>query len=79
MKEVTVQEFGCLAAELIHAVAEGEYVTIFNDGVPIAQLVPVLRPQVVRKFGALNGKVSMADDFDAQLPDDIQAAFDGKS
>jgi hypothetical protein len=30
-----------------------------------------------RKYGLLKGQIQMADDFDAPLPDDIQAGFEG--
>lgn len=78
MKEITVQEFGSQAAELIDAVAQGEYVTIFNDGKPIAQLVPVTPPDVVRRPGSLKGKIYISPEFDDPLPDDIRVALGGK-
>jgi hypothetical protein len=32
--------------------------------------------RVPRRFGALKGKVNLADDFDAPLPDDLIAVFE---
>jgi hypothetical protein len=31
-----------------------------------------------RRFGVLKGKVRVADDFDAPLPDDVLAGFEGR-
>lgn len=31
----------------------------------------------VRHFGALKGKIRIADDFDAPLPDEVLRAFEG--
>jgi hypothetical protein len=39
--------------------------------------VPIQGQKVARKPGALKGKIRIADDFDAPLPDDLQAAFEG--
>jgi hypothetical protein len=36
------------------------------------------RTKAVRRFGALKGKVHMAADFDAPLPDEVIAAFEGR-
>lgn len=39
-----------------------------------------LPPQPARReLGLLRGKIWMADDFDAPLPEDIQKYFDGES
>lgn len=37
------------------------------------------RPALARRFGTLAGKIDIAPDFDAPLPDDIQTGFDGGS
>jgi hypothetical protein len=41
-------------------------------------LVPAAAEKPSRKLGTLKGKVWMADDFDAPLPDDLQGLFEGK-
>jgi prevent-host-death family protein len=64
--------------ELWEAVRRGENIIISEDDKPVARLV-VISPVVgVRKFGTMKGKIWIADDFDAPLPDDIQAVFEGK-
>jgi hypothetical protein len=41
--------------------------------------VPLARRPQARKPGAWKGKVVMGADFDAPLPDEILAAFEGRS
>ncbi len=45
----------------------------------LAKLVPLQRPDVTRAPGGWEGEVYISDDFDAPLPEEIQAAFEGQS
>ena len=45
-------------------------------GKPVARLIPINKPQC--RFGVLKGKIKIAKDFDAPLPDDILSEFEGK-
>jgi len=47
---------------------------IVKAGKPAAMFVP-LPIKKPRRPGALSGKMRIADDFDAPLPADVQAAF----
>jgi prevent-host-death family protein len=78
MPTVNVREAKTQLSKLLDAVAEGEEVIISKAGKPAAKLVPVESPLPARKPGSMKGKIRMADDFDSPLPDDIQAAFEGK-
>jgi hypothetical protein len=40
---------------------------------------PTPTPKKPRKPGGWEGQVVISEDFDAPLPDDIQAAFEGRS
>jgi antitoxin (DNA-binding transcriptional repressor) of toxin-antitoxin stability system len=62
---------------LIEAVSRGEKILIAKAGKPAAMLVPVEAPRLARTPGALKGKIFVAPDFDAPLPDELQAAFEG--
>jgi prevent-host-death family protein len=66
-------------SSLIRRVAEGEEVVITRNGVPVARLVAVGKPGTRRKLGRLRGKLRVADDFDAPLPDAVLDAFEGKA
>lgn len=64
---------------LLARVEGGEEVVIARAGKPIARLIPEppakLKP---RQGGFLKGKIWIADDFDAPLPDELQKAFEGE-
>jgi antitoxin (DNA-binding transcriptional repressor) of toxin-antitoxin stability system len=63
---------------LVRLATNGNEVTILDDGVPVAQIVPPKSQKRPIKFGTLKGKVWIADDFDAPLPDAIIAEFEGR-
>ncbi|MDB5795303.1 MAG: prevent-host-death family protein [Noviherbaspirillum sp.] len=77
MQTVNIHEAKTNFSKLIDAVSGGEEIVIARAGKPAARLVPIQGQKVVRKPGALKGKIRIADDFDAPLPDDLQAAFEG--
>ena len=65
-------------SKLIDAVGQGEEIVIAKAGKPAARLVPIQSAQQKRKPGALKGKMHVAEDFDAPLPDTLLAAFEGR-
>lgn len=73
-KSVGVHEAKTHLSRLLEAVADGEEIDITNRGITVARLVPP-RP-TEPNFGFARGRVRIADDFDAPLPDDLQAAFE---
>ena len=79
MSKVNVHEAKTRFSRLLRRVAAGEEITIANRGVPVARLVPVPAEESTRKLGYFRGQMSIPDDFDAPLPDDILEAFEGKS
>jgi prevent-host-death family protein len=79
MTKVNVHEAKTRFSRLLRRVAAGEEITIANRGVPVARLVPVPAEESTRKLGYFRGQMSIPDDFDAPLPDDILEAFEGKS
>jgi len=64
-------------SRLLDRAARGDEVVITRNGKPIARLVPVQRRRGPRKLGALRGKVRVAADFDAPLPKETLALFEG--
>jgi prevent-host-death family protein len=77
MQTVNIHDAKTNFSKLIDAVGKGEEIVIARAGKPAARLVPIQGQKVARKPGALKGKIRIADDFDAPLPDDLQAAFEG--
>jgi prevent-host-death family protein len=79
MSKVNVHEAKTRFSRLLRRVAAGEEITIANRGVPVARLVPVPAEETGRKLGFFQGHMTIPDDFDAPLPDDVLDAFEGKA
>jgi prevent-host-death family protein len=76
-KVLNLYEAKSQLSALVEEAAAGKEIIIAKAGVPRARLVP-LKPRVRRRPGGSKGKIWIAPDFDAPLPDDIQAAFEGR-
>jgi prevent-host-death family protein len=64
-------------SQLVDRAAAGEEIIIAKAGVPLAKLVPLRGRTEPRTPGGWEGKVKIADDFDAPLPSDLAASFAG--
>jgi prevent-host-death family protein len=66
-------------SKLVDRAAAGDEIVIAKAGKPLARLV-ALAParRRARKPGGWKGKMYIAPDFDAPLPDEVLAAFEGK-
>jgi prevent-host-death family protein len=66
-------------SRLLGDAAKGEEIVITKAGRPVARLLPfATTARLQRRLGGLAGKIRVADDFDARLPDDILDAFEGR-
>jgi prevent-host-death family protein len=65
-------------SRLLDRAAKGEEVVITRHGRPVAKLVPAGSARSERRLGALRGRIRIGKDFDAPLPDDVLAAFEGR-
>ena len=75
---VNVHEAKTHLSRLLVRVAAGEEITIAKAGRPIARLVPLAPAHPHRTPGSARGKIWVSPDFDAPLPDDLLAAFEGQ-
>jgi prevent-host-death family protein len=76
--EVNIHEAKTHLSRLLQRVAAGEEVTIARSGVPVARLVPVEpEKKKIRPLGFDRGRIWVADDFDAPLPDELLKQFYG--
>lgn len=75
MYEVNIHEAKTHLSRLLMRVAQGEEIVIARAGKPVARLVPV-EPKPSRVLGQDEGLFEVPDDFDAPLPDDLQAFFE---
>ena len=74
--QYNVHEAKTHLSRLLDQVAAGEEVILAKAGVPVARLVPVVVPAAARELGSERGRVFIADDFDAPLPDDTLRSFE---
>ena len=79
MKSVNIHEAKTHLSRLLDRVAAGEEIIIAKAGRPVARLVPVKPPSRPRTPGTLAGRITLAEDFDAPLPEDLLDAFEGKT
>ena len=80
MQQVNIHEAKTQLSRLLEKVeTEGSEIVIARNGRPIAKLVRYTHPPAPRIPGSLQGKIRIADDFDAPLPDDIAHALGSKS
>ena len=63
-------------SKLIERVRRGEEIIVAKAGKPVAKLLPIAQGAQVRVPGSARGKLTMADDFDAALPDGVLDSFD---
>ncbi len=76
-KSVGVHEAKTHLSRLLQDVARGEEIVITRRGEEVARLVPSRAP-AKREFFRHEGLVVIGEDFDDPLPEDIQAAFEGR-
>ena len=80
MTTVNVHEAKTHLSRLLAKVARGDEVIIARGGKPVARLVPVQKAKRMDQLlGIDKGQLWIAKDFDAPLPEEILAAFEGKS
>lgn len=74
--KVNVHEAKTQFSRLLARVESGEEIIIAKAGKPIARLVPIAEKPNQRIAGSAKGKVVIASDFDAPLPESIIKAFE---
>lgn len=67
MIEVNIHEAKTHLSRLLAKVKEGEEVVIARNGEPVAKIVPIERTGKKRVLGKDDGRVWMADDFNAPV------------
>lgn len=75
--QINIHEAKTQMSKLVDRAQSGEEFIIAKAGKPVARLVPL--GKIKRKLGILNGKIQVPDDFNAPLPEDVLAGFEGRS
>jgi prevent-host-death family protein len=78
MQTVNIHAAKTHLSRLVDAAAAGEEIIIARAGTPVARLVPLATKKPDRVLGTMAGKLNIPDDFDAPLPDDLLALFEGR-
>lgn len=76
---VNVHEAKTHFSKLLERIADGEEIVIAKAGHPVARLTGyVPAAATVREPGGMKGQIHIAEDFNAPLPEDLLAAFEGR-
>jgi prevent-host-death family protein len=79
MRIVNIHEAKTHLSRFVAEVADRrETIIIAKAGKPMARLVPYTPERPQRIFGLLEGKIRMAEDFDAPLPAELLKDFEGE-
>ena len=78
MKTVNIYEAKTHLSQLVDEAASGEDVIVSRHGKPVARITRLAPAKRRVVFGVLRGKVKVAKDFDAPLPPEVLAAFEGR-
>ena len=78
MDTVNLYEAKTNLSQLIERAAHGEEIIIAKAGRPLARLVPLATRTSPRPLGSFAGQMKIGPEFDDPLPDDMQAAFEGR-
>lgn len=78
MNVVNIYDAKTRLSKLVEEAAAGHDVVIARGGKPVARLTRLDTPKRKLKFGVLKGRIKVSADFDAPLPDDVLAQFEGR-
>jgi len=76
-RTINIYEAKTQLSKLVDQAAAGDDVIIARAGNPVARLTRLEQTKRTIRFGLLKGRVKIGKDFDAPLPEDIQAQFEG--
>ena len=79
MTKVNIHQAKTQFSKLVDLAAGGEEIIIAKSGKPVARLVSYTQKGVVRRPGAMRGKIRIKRNFDAPLPKELLTFFEGKS
>lgn len=75
---VNIHEAKTHFSQLVDAASKGQEIVIAKAGTPVAKLVSIEQKKAKVQFGVLKGKLTLSEDFDAPLPDEVIDLFEGK-
>lgn len=78
METVNIYDAKTRLSQLVDKAASGEDVVVSRNGKPLVRITRLESAKRRVKFGLLKGKLTVPADFDAPLPDDVLAGFEGR-
>jgi prevent-host-death family protein len=78
METVNIYDAKTRLSQLVDKAAGGEDVVVSRNGKPLVRITQLADTQSVVRFGLLKGKVKVAADFNAPLPAEVLAGFEGR-
>ena len=78
MRTVNLRDAKTHLSRLVDDASAGEEILLAKAGKPVARLAPLKATRKPRRLGALAGRFTVPDDFDAPLPEDTLADFEGR-
>jgi prevent-host-death family protein len=78
MEAVNISDAKTRLSQLVDKAAGGEDVIVSRNGKPLVRITRLEGAKRQIRFGVLKGKIRIAKDFDAPLPEDVLAAFEGR-
>jgi prevent-host-death family protein len=77
VETVNIYDAKTRLSQLVDKAAGGEDVVVSRNGKPLVRITQLANTPSVVKFGVLKGKVKLAVDFNAPLPNEVLASFEG--
>ena len=77
MESVNIYDAKTRLSQLVDRAASGEDGVVSRNGKPLVRITRLATPKRRITYGVLKGKIKVAPDFDAPLPAEVLAAFEG--
>lgn len=78
METVNIYDAKTHLSKLVDKAASGEDVVVSRNGKPLVRITRLEPAKRRIRFGLLKGKLVVPEDFDAPLPDEVLAGFEGR-
>ncbi len=78
MDIVNIYDAKTRLSQLVDQAISGQDVVVGRHGKPLVRITRLDPAKREIRFGLLKGRIRVSADFDAPLPDDVLAAFEGR-
>ncbi len=80
MRTINIHAAKTHLSRLVDEAAAGEEIILARAGKPIARLLSLAQPPAARHrvLGRLTGQLTVPENFDEPMPDDVLEAFEGR-